>query len=190
MSLLSWLFARPTHPESEPGIRIRARIVKDEPDTPYSDPRKEVTSIKLNPGVFDPVDPGGLIWGGFHLHDQDGHRLSHRDDRLKEMGLFIFNVAGSAHRLDALQDSCFTPPKPVRLVAENNNQYDSNAVAIYSEDSRVQAGYVPREFAPDIRAAMAENPNSSAMIIAECYKRKRRVSLTVMFGSLKVQRTT
>src|SRR5439155_10263368 len=150
------------------------------------DPTKEITSIKLEAGVFDPVDPGGLIWGGFHLRDQDGHRLSQRDDRLREMGLFIFNVAGASHRLDALQDGRFTPPKPVRLVAENNNQYDANAVAIDSEDRRGMAGYVPRELAQTVRAAMAENPDSSAMIIAECYKRRRRISLTVMFGSLKI----
>ena len=59
----------------------------------------------------------------------------------------VTEVAGASHRLDALQDGRFTPPKPVRLVAENNNQYDANAVAIYSEDRRVMAGYVPRELA-------------------------------------------
>jgi hypothetical protein len=78
--------------------------------------------------------------------------------------------------------SCFDPPSFLRLVLEDDNQFDSKAVAIYDESGRTMVGYVPREVAPVIRQAMIEWPAYSAMVIAQAKKAKDRVSVAVLFG--------
>ena len=63
----------------------------------------------------------------------------------------MVKVAGVSHRGDALQDEAFTPGRKLALVPEPDNKHDENAVGVWDADRRVQAGYVPATFAPELR---------------------------------------
>jgi hypothetical protein len=66
--------------------------------------------------------------------------------------LRVIKVAGVSHRLDALQDDAFEPGRRLTLVAEPDNEHDSNAIGVWDAERRVQAGYVPAEVAKELRA--------------------------------------
>ena len=59
-------------------------------------------------------------------------------------------VAGVTFRPDAHLDVSFEPGRLLALVPEPDNEHDPNAVAIWNEERTVQAGYVPREVAPEL----------------------------------------
>ncbi len=59
--------------------------------------------------------------------------------------LLVVPVAGASYRLDALQDDAFAPGRTVVLVPEPENEHDPNAVGIWDERRRLQAGYVPAD---------------------------------------------
>jgi hypothetical protein len=65
----------------------------------------------------------------------------------------VIKVAGVSYRLDALQDDAFAPGRRLALVAEPDNEHDPNAIGVWDEQRRVQAGYVPAE---DARELVAE----------------------------------
>jgi HIRAN domain len=72
--------------------------------------------------------------------------------------LLVVPVAGTSYRLDALQDVAFTPGRPLALVPEPENEHDPNAVGIWDEALRLQAGYVPADLTgrvPDGAQALA-----------------------------------
>ena len=50
-----------------------------------------------------------------------------------------------------VDDPSFDPGRPLALVREPENTHDPNAVAIWNEERTLQAGYVPREAAADLR---------------------------------------
>jgi hypothetical protein len=59
-------------------------------------------------------------------------------------GLYSFAVAGTSHYKAATRAGRFTPGTPVRLVREPDNDYGSNAIAVYAENSNKIVGYVPK----------------------------------------------
>jgi hypothetical protein len=59
-------------------------------------------------------------------------------------------VAGVSFRPDAVEDPSFDPGRRLSLVPEPENEHDPNAVAIWNEERTLQAGYVPREVAPEL----------------------------------------
>ena len=63
----------------------------------------------------------------------------------------VVKLAGASYRADALQDDGFAPGRRLALVREPENEHDTNAVAVYDAERRVQAGYVPAEVAPELR---------------------------------------
>jgi hypothetical protein len=90
------------------------------------------------------LEPGD---SGFWLRDAaSGEALSWKDPRL-----LVVKVAGVSHRSDALQDEAFAPGRRVALVPEPDNPHDPDAVAVWDAERRVQAGYVPATFAPELR---------------------------------------
>jgi HIRAN domain-containing protein len=170
MSFLDWIFPKP-----------KADNLAKRPDRSESGP----LHFTLVPRQFDPDgDDGDLMWFGCILQDQTGSRYSYDDDRLHKLGLSIFRVAGVSRRKHELQSADFAPPAFVRLVKEDSNPYDSNAVAVWNNAERVMVGYVPKEMAPIIRQTMIDHPDSRALVIAHCLKKKTRVGLTVLFGPL------
>jgi HIRAN domain len=64
----------------------------------------------------------------------------------------VIKVAGVSYRLDALQDDAFAPGRRLALVAEPDNEHDPQAIGIWDEERRVQAGYVPAEIAHELDA--------------------------------------
>jgi hypothetical protein len=59
-------------------------------------------------------------------------------------------LAGASYRVEELQDDAFAPGRRLALVPEPDNEHDANAVAIWDEGRRVQAGYVPAEVAAEV----------------------------------------
>ena len=88
----------------------------------------------------------------------------------------VVPVAGASYRLDALQDDAFEPGRRLALVREPENPHDPNAVAIWDERQRVQAGYVPAEVAPELRG------NEQAVALREFRENGRRVGLRVLLA--------
>jgi hypothetical protein len=60
-------------------------------------------------------------------------------------------VAGVSFRSEAASDSSFDPGRRLALVREPDNEHDPNAIAVWNEARTLQAGYVPRETAAELR---------------------------------------
>ena len=84
---------------------------------------------------------------GYHLRDAaSGEAVRWSDPRFR-----VVAVAGVSFRPDALPDASFDPGQRLALVREPDNVHDPDAVAIWNEARTLQAGYVPREVAPELR---------------------------------------
>ena len=131
-------------------------------------------------------DDGGEVWlSGFYPVDAAGRFLGR--DALPD-DLIVTNVAGAAHRPDALASELAAPGSPLTLVAEPSNAYDPNAVAVLLASGE-PLGYVPREVAPLVAAGW------SAVVLRErrASPRDPRTGLTMLLAhaesvSLRVRR--
>jgi hypothetical protein len=86
-------------------------------------------------------------------------------------------VAGASYRLEALADDAFTPGRPLALVPEPGNEHDPNAIGIWDEGRRLQAGYVPADVAPRVW------PEAQAVALWEFRDDEgRRVGLRVLIA--------
>ena len=84
--------------------------------------------------------------GGYWLRDA----ATEEAVRWSDERLLVVHVAGASYRLDALADDAFAPGAELALVPEPENEHDPSAVAIWNEARTIQAGYVPREVAPEL----------------------------------------
>jgi hypothetical protein len=83
---------------------------------------------------------------GYRLRDaQTGLPVRWEDERL-----LVLPVAGISYRAEAAADVSFDPGRRLALVPEPENEHDPGAVAIWNEERTLQAGYVPREVAPEL----------------------------------------
>ena len=83
---------------------------------------------------------------GFHLRDAaTGEAIRWEDPRVR-----VVAVAGVSFRPEALDDPSFEPGLSLALVPEPENEHDPHAVGIWNEQRTLQAGYVPREVAPEL----------------------------------------
>jgi HIRAN domain len=83
---------------------------------------------------------------GYHLRDAaTGERVGWEDPRVR-----VIAVAGVSFRPEAVADASFDPGARVALVPEPENEHDPNAVGVWNETHTLQAGYVPREVAPEL----------------------------------------
>jgi HIRAN domain len=64
-------------------------------------------------------------------------------------------VAGTSYRLEGLQDPGFAPGSPVLLRREPENPHDPNAIGVWNAEGSAQAGYVPRDRAAGLAAALS-----------------------------------
>lgn len=109
----------------------------------------------------------------------DGQRL--RWQTLpKRYGLESFNVAGTSHRLDALQDPSFAPGKPLSLIPEPSNPYDPNAIGVWNDQGTLQVGYLPREYAAKLAPRLGTGPKLAAIAVWETFADSHRVGLRVL----------
>jgi hypothetical protein len=84
---------------------------------------------------------------GYFLRDAaTGERVRWEDPRLR-----VVPVAGVSFRPGNVEDASFDPGRRLALVAEPDNEHDPNAVGIWNEERTLQAGYVPRDVAPELR---------------------------------------
>ena len=84
---------------------------------------------------------------------------------LEERGLRVVRVAGTGFTGDAIERDEFAPLKPVRLVAEPENEQDADAVAIYDESGSVRGGYVPRGIASDVKRDLESGRLGRARVV-------------------------
>jgi HIRAN domain len=83
---------------------------------------------------------------GVRLRDAaTGEPVRWEDPRIR-----VVPVAGVSFRPEAHADPSFDPGSSLALVPEPENEHDPNAVGIWNEERTLQAGYVPREVAPDL----------------------------------------
>jgi hypothetical protein len=83
---------------------------------------------------------------GFYLRDAaTGESIRWEDTRIR-----VVAVAGVSFRPEALADPSFEPGLSLALVPEPENEHDPNAVGIWNAERTLQAGYVPREVAPEL----------------------------------------
>jgi FtsP/CotA-like multicopper oxidase with cupredoxin domain len=83
---------------------------------------------------------------GYYLRDAaSGERVRWEDPRLR-----VVPVAGVTFRPGNVDDASFDPGQRLALVPEPENEHDPNAVAIWNQERTLQAGYVPRETAPEL----------------------------------------
>lgn len=180
MGLLDWLF----------GGKPKREFGSAPIDWPASSPDRSVArvprddfAIRLRESSFDPDgDESDLMWYGLLFEKANGHPLYYNDPEITDLGMIVFNVAGTSYRKAALQKPCFDLYSFVRLAPEGGNKFDANAVAVHDESGRVHVGYVPRDLAKLMRRAIAERPTYAAMVIGNATKDGRRVSLKVLFG--------
>jgi hypothetical protein len=155
---------------------------------PINKPRhpNKTKTIRLTEREFDPDgEQSDLMWYGFVIWDDRG--LAIPFDEISERvhySVRIFKVAGTSHRLEALQIPAFEPGKMLMLKLEDDNQYDRNAVSIWDENGQTMVGYVPRDLNVTIRAILQVSPESKAMVLAQMRKDGQRVSLQVLFGPI------
>ena len=70
--------------------------------------------------------------------------------RWEDPRLRVVPVAGVSFRPGAVEDPSFDPGRRLALVPEPENEHDPGAVAIWNEERTLQAGYVPRDVAPEL----------------------------------------
>ena len=110
---------------------------------------------------------------GYRIRDAATEELVRGDDpRIR-----VVKAAGVSFRLDALQDDAFAPGHRLALVPEPDNEHDPNAIAIWDEDRRVQAGYVPAETARGLDADAWQ-----AVSLLEFHEDGRRAGLRVLLA--------
>jgi hypothetical protein len=84
---------------------------------------------------------------GFYLRDAaTGDAVRWSDPRLR-----VVPVAGVTFRPGNVDDESFDPGRRLALAREPENEHDPNAVAIWNAERTLQAGYVPRDVAPELR---------------------------------------
>jgi hypothetical protein len=84
--------------------------------------------------------------GGYDLRDAaTGEPVRWEDPRLR-----VVAVAGVSFRPESVADPTFDPGARLALVPEPDNEHDPNAVGVWNERRTLQAGYVPREIAPEL----------------------------------------
>jgi hypothetical protein len=89
----------------------------------------------------------------------------------------VIPVAGVSFRVDALQDEGFAAGRRLALVPEPENEHDPSAIAIWDEECRMQAGYVPAEVARGLDAREWQ-----AVSLVEFFEEDRRAGLRVLLA--------
>ncbi len=109
-------------------------------------------------------DDGGQVWiAGYQPVDGDGRFLGR--DALVAGGLLVAGIAGAArHHPDAL--ARLDPGSPLELRRDAANPHDANAVAVHLPGGP-QAGWVPREDAPRVAAALDAGEAWAAVVLRE-----------------------
>jgi hypothetical protein len=71
--------------------------------------------------------------------------------RWEDPRVCVVPVAGVTFRPGNVDAASFDPGRRLTLVPEPENEHDPNAVGIWNEERSLQAGYVPRDVAAELR---------------------------------------
>ena len=83
---------------------------------------------------------------GYRLRDAaTGEAVRWEDPRVR-----VVPVAGVSFRPGNADDPSFDPGARLALVPEPENEHDPTAVGLWNEARTLQAGYVPRDVAPEL----------------------------------------
>ena len=139
-------------------------------------------AMVLVPTGLDPMSSGrNKFMRGFYIRDADTDRgISYEELSELVPGAFVFNVAGTSHRQDALQGPAFAPGEPVKLIPEPENPYDRNAIAVWDTNRRKHIGYVPADLAPTMGRIFRSREPFGATVFFEFLQGKRRMALSVL----------
>lgn len=107
-------------------------------------------------------------WRGFVLRDSQRSLLDRH--------VFVTWVAGVQHRIEDARLPFFDPGKPLTLVPDPNNPFDPNALAVFDEEGKAQAGFVPLT----ITSRMPNVPDRSGLSLAEHLEAGERVGLKIV----------
>lgn len=113
--------------------------------------------------------------------DRDGYRV--RDAATEEIvraddpRVQLIKVAGVSYRLEALRDDAFAPGRKLALVPEPENEHDPNAISVWDDERRLQAGYVPAEIARELDAGEWQ-----AISLREYFDQGERAGLRVLLA--------
>jgi HIRAN domain len=110
---------------------------------------------------------------GYRLRDAATEEIvRHEDPRIR-----VIKLAGISYRLDAVQDDAFAPGHRLALVPEPDNEHDPNAIGVWDEERRLQAGYVPAETAAGLDANAWQ-----AVSLLEFFEDGKRIGLRVLLA--------
>jgi hypothetical protein len=88
--------------------------------------------------------PDGMMWRvGYAALDDGGRFLRSGKHAVGGGECLAFNLAGTSHRREAVQNSSFAPGSAVLLRPEPSNPHDANAVRIWGRSGTIKAGFVP-----------------------------------------------
>jgi hypothetical protein len=130
-------------------------------------------------------DDGGIVWvAGYHPVDAGGRFLGRRSPELAERGLLIAGVAGAAqHHAGALAHDAVAPGAPLTLQRDPENPHDANAVKVL-DATGAQAGWVPRDLAVTVAAALDAGRPYAAVVLREqrASPRDPRTGITMLLA--------
>lgn len=179
---------------------LRRLMAKQKPTPPASKPRRRSAAtgrldvelvnkgplvIRITKEIREWDVPGDgeadIWWRGYDLHDGNDRGWTWDDPLLSGAGLFISKIAGVQY-YKGISLNSVRPGRPLRLVPEPNNQYDSNAVAVWDAAGEEMIGHLPREVAAPVAQRLAAQERLDAMCIAELIQRPgdARVGLRVL----------
>jgi len=101
-------------------------------------------------------------------------RALHRED------IYPFRVRGSGHYEDAVLAASLSPGSKIRLVREPDNEYDANAIAIYSGKGIGPLGYVNKQNAARLAKLIDAGESFEAITLSGSPAGRDGDSLTVL----------
>jgi hypothetical protein len=180
-------------PNSQPNglsTAIRAlfrRRTREAPTPAAVRPSTITVKVVEDTHLFD-GDDGSTVWcGGYTPVDDNGAFMRISEHQASDPRCIYSNVAGVSHRVDALQQNCFSPGEEIILRPEPTNVYDANAVAVWDNSETVQVGYVPASLSAQVAEAFRNGNPLGGVVICEFRqgsKRGKRVGLHVLLAPL------
>ncbi len=132
-----------------------------------------------------------MITRGFWLRDEADKAIDYQSPVLAAVGALVVAVAGVNYHPDGFQQDAFAPGQRVALVPEPDNPHDPNAVGVWDEQHRWQAGYIPKDLAPQVAQALRRPGGLAGISMLEFRKKmggkgrnqlRPRVGLRVLIG--------
>ena len=97
----------------------------------------------------------------------------------KRDGLESINVVGEKYRIDAVQSAAFAPGSRVLLIPEPSNPVDPHALAVWSAERKLHAGYIPKEDAERIKRKLDRQPHD-VFVVWETREGRQRTNIRLL----------